>query len=180
MMRNEHNNPENEIIRLKDHLPPEHTAYLETDPVVAFLHTVSPDGESKGVMTLPLVPNSTGGGFVELLDMDQKIIATTPAKPGGKMYSLYIDGPVIDYRYTIGYSLAGQTPIDWEARAVDFCSYITRNLDPVINMLEAGEPPKNVKKALSELYESERKVNFLMKVLGCFFFKTHGKRPGEY
>lgn len=117
-----------DIDEIHANLPVGFKAKIKTDPVVAFMHTRQKceDSDDKQMIHIyPLTPN-TGGGFNEIIDSEEEIISVTPSPGVGKMYSMYIDGPNFHRRETLGYEYyLGQSPVNWQKRALRFCKMIS-------------------------------------------------------
>lgn len=162
---NPHLVPENEVKELRNYLPPGHKGYMEADPVVSFMHTSTVEEGRKVVHLYPITPNSTGGGFNEIIDLDEEILGFTKAEPGGLMYSLYIEGPLMSTRLTVGYSYLSQTPIDWQQRAIMISSLLNRS---VIKFMELSEAAQNRGEKIEELIEKmedESSKKFVLRFL---------------
>lgn len=108
-------------------LPAGIKAKIKSDPVVAFLHTRRDcdDGKHQMVSIYSLTPDSLNG-FNEILRIDEEILSITQAKEVGKMWSMYVSGPGVGRRETLGYEYpVGQSPINWQKRALKVCTMIS-------------------------------------------------------
>lgn len=148
------------VIRLNDHIMPEHEAYLAKYAIVSFAITQKTEADGKSrIYSHPLIMNARGGCYVTYLENDEEVLEIVPAAPGNYKVDLKIKGPAIKQDIGLGVQYSDSTPVDWEASAIHVLDHINASYDEFKKAIENDDVEGFLRKQIIDTIDENERVD---------------------